>query len=359
MEINIEDLLRQAVAAGASDLHLKVGSAPVARADGTLKRLDGYDDLKPEDTQAIADALFPPRVISAFKETGTADFAFGRQDIGRFRVTAFRQRGSVSLVLKRVVAGSRPFADLGLPRIVEKLARANAGLLLITGPSGSGKTETMASILDWINGNREVSILTVEDPIEVLHPDKRSVVVQREVGVDTPNAAEAVRGSLRHDTDVIMISEIDDPETARAAIVAAETGHLVISSMRTTDPADTIDRVVSLFPATQHKVVRSQLATQLLAIVSQRLVDNQGRGKAMACEVLTSNDRVKDWIIEGAESSVLTDIIKESEFFGMQTLDHSLLGLVIAKTIELPEAIPHARNVHEMRAKAMAAGIDI
>ena len=359
MEINIEELLRQAVSAGASDLHLKVGSAPVARVDGELRRLEGFDDLTPNDTQALAEALFTPIAAANFKTHGTADFAFGRQDVGRFRVTAFRQRGSVSIVLRRVVPGSRPFADLGLPRIVEKLARAEAGLLLVTGPSGSGKTATMASILDWINGNRAVSILTVEDPIEVLHPDKRSVVVQREVGVDTVTAAEAVRGSLRHDTDVILISELDDAETARAAIVAAETGHLVISSMRTTDPADTVDRIVSMFPEPQQRVVRRQLAGQLLAIVSQRLLDNQDRGKALACEVLTSNERVKEWIIDGAESSVLTDIIKESEFFGMQTLDSSLLKLVIDKSIDVTEAIPHVRNVHEMRAKAMAAGIQV
>jgi twitching motility protein PilT len=359
MEINVEELLRQAVSAGATDLHLKVGSPPVARVDGALKRLEGFEDLTPADTQGFAEALFTPGAAATFKEFGTADFAFGRQDVGRFRVTAFRQRGSASVVLRRVVPGSRPFADLGLPRIVEKLARAESGLLLVTGPSGSGKTATMASILDWINGNREVSILTVEDPIEVLHPDKRSVVVQREVGVDTATAAEAVRGALRHDTDVILISELGDAETARAAIIAAETGHLVISSMRTTDPADTVDRVVSMFPEPQQKVVRGQLAAQLLAIVSQRLLDNPDRGKALACEVLTNNERVKEWIIGGAESSVLTDIIKDSEFFGMQTLDQSLLKLVVDKTIELPEAIPHARNVHEMRAKAMAAGIQI
>jgi len=359
MEINIEDLLRQAVSAGASDLHLKVGSAPVARVGGELKRLDGFDDLTPVHTQAYADALFTSRAALDFKETGTADFAYGRQDVGRFRVTVFRQRGSVSVVLRRVVPGSRSFSDLGLPKIVEKLARADAGLLLVTGPSGSGKTATMASIVDWINGNQAVSILTVEDPIEILHPDKRSVVVQREVGVDTPSAAEAIRGALRHDTDVILISEIDDHETARAAITAAETGHLVISSMRTTDPADTVDRIVSLFPESQHKVVRGQLAGQLLAIVSQRLLDNQGRGKALACEVLTNNERVQEWIIGGAQSSTLTDIIKESEFFGMQTLDQSLLKLVIDRSIELPAAIPHARNVHEMRAKAMAAGVQI
>jgi twitching motility protein PilT len=359
MEINIEELLRQAVSAGASDLHLKVGSAPVARIGGELKRLDGFDDLKPADTQAYAEALFTPRAVADFKETGSSDFAYGRHELGRFRVTAFRQRGSVSVVLRRVVPGARTFAELGLPRIVEKLARADSGLLLVTGPSGSGKTATMASILDWINGNRAVSILTVEDPIEVLHPDKRSVVVQREVGVDTPDVAEAVRGALRHDTDVIMVSEIDGPDTARAAIAAAETGHLVISSMRTTDPADTVDRIVSYFPELQQRVVRSQLAAQLIAILSQRLLDNQDQGKVLACEVLTNNERAQEWIIGGAEPSFLIDIIKESEFFGMQTFDAALLKLVIERSVELPVAIPHARNVHEMRAKAMAAGIQI
>lgn len=359
MEINIEDLLRQAVSAGASDLHLKVGSAPVARIGGDLRRVDGFDDLRPADTQAYAEALFTPRAAADFKETGSADFAYGRHEIGRFRVTAFRQRGSVSVVLRRVVPGSRSFSELGLPKVVEKLARADSGLLLVTGPSGSGKTATMASILDWINANRAVSILTVEDPIEVLHPDKRSVVVQREVGVDTPGAAEAIRSAMRHDTDVILISEIADPDTARAAITAAETGHLVISSMRTTDPADTIDRIVSGFPEGQQRVIRGQLASQLLAIVSQRLLDNQEKGKALACEVLTSNERVQEWIIGGSESSTLIEIIKESEFFGMQTLDAALLKLVVERSVELPVAIPHARNVHEMRAKAMAAGIQI
>lgn len=359
MEPNIEELLRQAVSAGASDLHLKVGSAPVARVGGELHRLDGLSDLTPVDTQAYAEALFTPRAAADFKETGTADFAYGRQDVGRFRVTAFRQRGSVSIVLRRVVPGSRSFTDLGLPRIVEKLASAESGLLLITGPSGSGKTATTASILDWINANRAVSILTVEDPIEILHPDKRSVVVQREVGVDTPTAAEAVRGALRHDTDIIMISELDDHETARAAITAAETGHLVISSMRTTDPADTVDRIVSYFPEAQQKVARNQLAAQMLAIVSQRLLEAQDGGKSLACEVLTNNERVQEWIIGGAESATLLEIMKDSEFFGMQTFDQALLKLVLAKSVDLPVAVPHARNVHEMRAKAMAAGIQI
>jgi twitching motility protein PilT len=359
MEINIEDLLRRAVSVGATDLHLKVGSPPVARVAGDLERLDGFDALKPADTQAYAEALFTPRAALDFKETGTADFAFGRQEIGRFRVTTFRQRGSVSVVLRRVVPGSMSFAELGLPRIVEKLAGEKSGLLLVTGPSGSGKTATISSMLDWINANRAVSILTVEDPIEVLHPDKRSVVVQREVGVDTPSAADAIRSAMRHDSDVLMVSEIVDAETARAAIAAAETGHLVISSMRTTDPADTIDRIVSLFPESQQRVVRAQLAAQLLAIMSQRLLESQDQGRSLACEVLTNNERVQEWVIGGAEPAALIDIIKESEFFGMQTMDAALLRLVVDKSVDLPMAIPYARNVHEMRAKAMAAGIPL
>jgi len=359
MEVNIEDLLRRVVSLGATDLHLKVGSPPVARVSGDLERLEGFEALKPADTQAYAEALFTPGGARDFKDTGTADFAFGRQDIGRFRVTAFRQRGSVSVVLRRVFPGTMSFADLGLPRIVEKLAAESSGLLLVTGASGSGKTSTMASILDWINTHRAVSILTIEDPIEVLHPDKRSVVEQREVGVDTPSAADAVRSAMRHDNDVLMISEFDDTETARAAIAAAETGHLVISSMRTTDPADTIDRIVSLFPVSQQRVVRGQLAAQLLAIISQRLLESQDKGKTLACKVLTNNERVQEWIIGGAEASSLIDIMKESEFFGMQTMDAALLRLVIEKSIELPVAVPYARNVHELRAKAMAAGIQL
>jgi twitching motility protein PilT len=359
MEINIDDLLGRAVSIGATDLHLKVGSQPVARVAGELERLDGFEALKPADTQAYAEALFTPRGARDFKETGTADFAYGRQEIGRFRVTAFRQRGSVSVVLRRVFPGAMSFSDLGLPRVVEKLAAETSGLLLVTGPSGSGKTATMASIIDWINTNKALSILTVEDPIEVLHPDKRSVVEQREVGVDTPSAADAVRGAMRHDNDVLMISELDDADTARAAIAAAETGHLVISSMRTTDPADTIDRIVSFFPEPQERIIRGQLAAQLLAILSQRLLESPANGKSLACEVLTSNERVQEWIIGGAEASILIDVIKESEFFGMQTMDAALLKLVVDRSIELPTAIPFARNVHEMRAKAMAAGIQL
>lgn len=359
MEHNIDELLRQAVAAGASDVHLKVGSSPVLRVDGELRRIDNYESLRPGDIQTFAEALFTKKGSEDFKKYGSADFAYGRQELGRFRVTAFRQRGSVSLVLRRVVPGSKTFAELGLPPILERFSKEKAGILMVTGPSGSGKTSTMASIVDWINTNRGVSILTIEDPIEVLHPDKKSVVVQREIGVDTPDPAEAVRGALRHDTDVILVSEIEDEETARAVVAAAETGHLVVTSMRTTDPADTINRIISLFPESQEQVVRGQLAAQLLAIVSQRLIETKAGSRVLACEVLTNNERAQEWMLSGGDATFLLELIKDSEFFGMQTFDQSLLKLVLDNVVELPMALPYARNGHEMKAKAMAAGVQI
>ena len=359
MELNIDEVLERAVSAGASDVHLKVGSPPIARIDGELRRLEGFEPLRPADTQGYAEGMFTPKAATDFKESGTADFAYGRHEIGRFRVSAFRQRGSLSMVLRRVVPGSKSFEELGLPRAMEKVAGSQSGLILVTGPSGSGKTTTMSSMIDWINSNRGAAILTVEDPIEVLHPDKRSVVAQRELGVDTANMAQAIRGAMRHDTDVIMISDLSDPATATAAIDAAETGHLVISSMRTTDPAETINRLISMYPESQKSVVRSQLASQIRAIISQLLVETAESGLVLVAEILTNNERMQEWILGGSEGSFLVEIIKESGFHGMQTFDQSLLKHVVEHTVEIDSALPFARNAHEMKAKALSAGITI
>lgn len=359
METNIDQLLQRAVDAGASDIHLKAGSAPIVRIDSELRRLDGFEPLRPADTQAYGEEIFTPKAASDFKDTGSADFAYGRHEIGRFRVTAFRQRGSVSLVLRRVVPGAKSFAELGLPKIVEKVASLKSGLVLVTGPSGSGKTTTMASILDWINTNRGTSILTIEDPIEVLHPDKRSVVAQREVGVDTTDMAVAIKGAMRHDTDVIMISELATYETAAAAIDAAETGHLVLSSMRTTDPAETINRFISFFPDSQRDVVRGQLAAQTKAVFSQLLLDTRESGQVLACEVLTSNERAQEWILGGGDPNFLVEIIKESGFHGMQTFDQAILKHVVDQVVDVEAALAYARNTHEIKAKALAAGVSV
>ena len=359
MEKNVDALLKTAVDHGASDIHLKVGSAPIVRIEGELRRLDGYDPLRPADTLAYAEAMFTEKAGRDFKETGSTDFAYGRHELGRFRATAFRQRGSVSLVLRRVVPGSKSFSELGLPKAMEKIASGKSGLVLVTGPSGSGKTTTMASIIDWINSNQGRAIITIEDPIEVLHPDKRSVVVQREVGVDTGDMADAIRATMRHDTDVIMISELSDPAVARAAIDAAETGHLVISSMRTSDPADTVQRLISMFPESQHRVVRSQLAASLKAIISQILFDAGESGLVLACEVLTANERTQEWILGGEEASFLVEVIKEGAFHGMQTFDQALLNHVLGGGVQLDSVLPYLRNIHEVKAKAQAAGIAI
>lgn len=357
METNIDDLLSRAVDLDATDVHLKVGSPPIIRTQGDLRRMGEFDSLKPDDTEKHAEEIFTPKAAEDFAANGVADFAYGKHELGRFRVTAFRQRGSVSLVLRRVVSGSRGFAELGLPRVVEKVAAEASGLVLVTGPSGSGKTTTVSSMLDWINTNRARAILTVEDPIEVLHPDKQSVVVQREIGVDSPDMASAVRSAMRHDVDVIMISEIGDPATAQAAIDASETGHLVISTMRTSDPAETVSRLVSMFPESQRPVIRGQLAQQLKAIVSQLLVERPNGAPVMACEVLTANERAQEWVISGDDASTLVDIIKESAFHGMQTFDQALLKYVVDRTVEIDVVLRHVRNTHELRAKAMAAGI--
>ncbi|HET9259355.1 MAG TPA: PilT/PilU family type 4a pilus ATPase [Acidimicrobiia bacterium] len=359
MDNNVDALLKQAVHHGASDLHLKVGSAPIVRIDGALRRLEGYESLGPTETQAYAEAMFTEKAAADFAETGSADFAYGRQELGRFRATAFRQRGSVSLVLRRVVPGSRSFSELGLPQAMERIASSSSGLILVTGPSGSGKTTTMASIIDWINSNRGKAIITIEDPIEVLHPDKRSVVVQREVGVDTSDMATAVRAAMRHDTDVILISEIASLDVARAAIDAAETGHLVVSSMRTSDPADTVNRLISFFPDAQQAIVRGQLAAQLKAVISQILVDSGEAGQVLACEVLTNNERAQEWIMGREEPSLLVEVIKESSFHGMQTFDQALLSHVLGGSVKIDSILPFVRNTHEVKAKAMAAGISV
>lgn len=356
--MTLDDLLKRAVESRASDIHLKVGSPPVIRVDGELQRLQDVPALRPADTDAIAQSIMSSRAAEAFKEHNEADFAFGRQDLGRFRVNAFRQRGSVSLVLRRVSPGAPSLDRLGLPPIIRKLASEQRGLVLVTGPSGSGRTTTLAAIVEHINASRPVSIVTVEDPIEVLFPDKQAVVTQREIGVDTAGYGEAVRRAMRQDADVIMLSEIGDPEAAMAAISAAETGHLVLAAMHTADPADTVTRFVNLFPTSLQQIARAQLAACLKGIVSQRLVDGTSGRRVLAAEVLTGNSRIQELIVQSAAPEAFLEMMRESEFFGMQTFDQALLHLVKQQHVGVTTALPYVRNSHEFRARAMEAGID-
>jgi twitching motility protein PilT len=358
MAMTLDELLRRAVEAGASDIHLKVGSPPVIRVDGELERMPNLPALRPKDTEAIANSIFTPRAADTFAEENEVDFAIGRQDLGRFRVSAYRQRGSVSVVMRRVVPGVPSLERLGLPPVVRKLASESKGLVLITGPSGSGRTTSLAAVVEHINSSRSVSVITIEDPIEVLFPDKKAVVTQREVGVDTPSYAEAIRRAMRQDADVIMLTEIADPETAAAAISAAETGHLVLAAMHTADPADTIQRYVNFFATAMQGTVRAQLGAYLKGIVSQRLIDGANGGRVLATEVLTGNNRIAELLTNEARPDAFIEMMKESEFFGMQTFDQAVLNLVKEHRIDVPTALPFVRNSHEFRAKAMEAGID-
>ena len=359
MAMTLDELLRRAVEARASDIHLKVGSPPVIRVDGDLQRMSDLPALRPKDTEAIANSIFTPRAADTFAAGNEVDFAIGRQDLGRFRVNVYRQRGSVSVVMRRVVPGVPTLDRLGLPPIVRKLATEQKGLVLITGPSGSGRTTTLAAIVEHINATRPVAIVTVEDPIEVLFPDKQAVVTQREIGVDTESYAEAIRRALRQDADVLMLSEITDPETASAAIGAAETGHLVLAAMHTADPADTIQRFVNFFPTAMQGIVRSQLGAYLKGIISQRLIDSTSGGRVLAAEVLTGNNRIAELVANDARADAFLDMMKESEFFGMQTFDQAVLNLVKEQRVDVSTALPFVRNSHEFRAKAMEAGIEV
>jgi twitching motility protein PilT len=357
--MTLEDLLRRAVESNASDVHLKVGSPPVIRIAGELRRMEDLPALKPADTEAISQTIFTPRAAAEFNDKNEVDFAFGRQDLGRFRVNAYRQRGSVSIVMRRVVPGVPSLDRLGLPPIIKKLANESRGLVLVTGPSGSGRTTTMAAVVEHINANRPVSIITIEDPIEVLFPDKMAVVTQREIGVDTAGYGEAIRRAMRQDADVIMLSEIADSEAAAAAIAAAETGHLVIAAMHTADPADTITRFVNYFPTSLQRTARGQLANHRRGVVSQRLIDATTGGRVLAAEVLTGNARIQELVNAEAPADAFLEMMRDSEFFGMQTFDQAVLNLVKQQRIAVPTALPFVRNSHEFRAKAMEAGIEV
>ncbi len=359
MAMKLEDLLRRAVDASASDVHLKVGAPPCMRIDGELRRMEDLETLKPGDTEAYAQVIFTQKAANDFKTFGEADFAYGRQDLGRFRVSAFRQRGSLSLVMRHVVPGVPSLERLGLPPIVKRLASETRGLLLVAGSSGSGRTTSAAGIIEHINASRPVSIVTIEDPIEILFPDKMAIVAQREIGVDVADYASGIRRATRQNSDVIMVSEIADRETASAALAAAETGHLVVATMHTSDPFETIGRFIGFFPADQQRLVRIQFASQLVGVIAQVLVDSvTGGNRALATEILVGTPKVEELIASAAPREDYLEMIKDSTFTGMQSFDQSLFGQVQAGRVSVQNALLYARSTHEFRAKAMEAGID-
>jgi twitching motility protein PilT len=347
--LDLDQLLRFAVEQGSSDVHVKVGSRPRLRIDGHLSEA-AFDTVEPADTERLAAAIMSNARLAEFQAVGEADFMYGIAGLGRFRVSVFRQRGWVGLVLRRVLPGIPGFEALTLPAAVRGLADRPHGLVLVTGLAGSGKTATLAAMVDHINTSRECHIVTIEDPVEVLHADKRSIVDQREVATDTPNAYSALVHALRQDPDVIMVSHLPDAETAWAALQAAETGHLVLATMATTSAVDTVDRLVEMFDPHRQRQARALLATALCGIVSQRLLPRaRGRGRVPAVEVLIANSRVSDRILDATLCHELEHEMAQGDLYGMQTFDQSLMHLYRAGLIGRTDALAHANEPAEMR----------
>jgi twitching motility protein PilT len=356
--VDLTSLLRTLAEEGGSDLHLKVGVPPTIRVDGRLRRLPGNPLTNADTTQAVQQIL-PTDRRERLEGQNEADFAYSVAGLGRFRVNVFHQRGSISVVLRRVRVGSPGFDDLGLPAVVGHLADAPRGLILVAGATGSGKTTTLAAMIDYINARKPVHILTIEDPIEVVHTDRMATVNQRELGIDTDDFAKAMRAAMRQDPDVILIGEMRDPDTVSAALAAGETGHLVLSTLHTTNAVETVNRVVDFFSADQQHQVRITLATALLGVICQRLVPRAGGGRIPALEVLVNNGRVADRIIDPKRTSEIHQIIEEGGYYGMLTFDQSLLTLVHNGLVTVDDALHSASNAHDFSLMLEQAGIRI
>jgi twitching motility protein PilT len=362
MVVKIDDLLRGATACGASDLHIKAGSPPVMRVDGELKPVANSSRLTQDDTLDMAFSIMSNRQKQRFKETSEVDIAYGLSGVGRFRANVFQQRGTVSMVLRVIPDKVRTMSDLGLPPAVEQIGAEQRGLILVTGATGSGKSSTLAALIDHINSTRGGHIVTIEDPIEFLHRDKKSFISQREVDVDTRSFAEALRGALRQDPDVILVGEMRDHETIETALTAAETGHLVLSTLHTLDATETVTRIVSSFPPHQQKSVRLQLAGILRAVISMRLVRAaNGVGRVPAAEIMISTGTIRDYIANEEKTPLIRDAIAAgTSQYGMQTFDQSLFNLFQSGLITLEEALRGASNPDEfrMRVSGICTGND-
>jgi twitching motility protein PilT len=346
--VDLNTVLARAVELGASDVHLKVGQPPIVRRDGELGLLPDHPPIGEADTEAalalVAD-LHPAR-LQAFHETGELDIAYAVEGLPRFRVNGFRQRGSISFAFRVIPKHIPSFEELRLPKGVERLAEEHRGLVLVTGATGSGKTTTLAALIDHINRTRRHHIVTIEDPIEILHKDQGCIVNQREVGLDTESFLAAIRRVLRQDPDVILIGELRDAETAETALKAAESGHLVFSTMHTIDSAETINRLIEFFPAVKQEQIRVILAGVLRGVISQRLLPRVASGRVAAVEVMVNNSRIADLIRE-QRSEEVHDAIAEGEFFDMQTFTAALIELVLEGEIDREVAASAATNRHD------------
>ncbi len=351
--MNLNDLLKLTFERRASDLHVKVGVPPILRIDGKLMPLENEKRLNQEDATAIASSIMNPVQKTKFNEKNELDMAYAVPGLGRFRVNVFKQRGSVGMVFRQVPAKILNFDDLMLPSVLSKVASEQRGLILVTGTTGSGKSTTLAAMIDYINTSRTANIVTIEDPIEFLHRDKKSIVNQREIGSDTFSFSDALRSALRQDPDVILVGEMRDFETISTALIAAETGHLVLSTLHTLDAAETINRIITVFPPYQQKQVRMQLASVVKGIISQRLVARaDGKGRVAAVEVMLGTLSVRESIIDESKTRQVPSIIAAGlVHYGMQTFDQSLLMLYKKGLITYEEALMTASNPDDFALK--------
>jgi twitching motility protein PilT len=351
--VDLTELLRVAVASGASDLHLKVGSYPMMRVNGVLLVASEAKRLERADTEAMAGVLFSPEHLEKFRKAQEVDLAYSVPGLGRFRCNVFQQRGTVGIVLRVIPTRVRNIDELGLPPVLKRIAQEERGLVLVTGTTGSGKSTTLAAMIDHINSTRSCHIMTVEDPIEYLHRDYQSIVNQREVAVDTKSFSHALRSALRQDPDVILVGEMRDFETVETALLAAETGHLVLSTLHTLDATETVNRIIAVFPPHQQRQIRIQLASVIKAAISQRLLPRaDGLGRVPAVEVMISTPFIRDCIVDKDKTAQIHGAIASgTSQYGMQTFDQSIFTLYQQGFVTLEEALRWASNVDEFKLK--------
>ena len=351
MAFDLDHALRYLIAAEGSDLHLKIPSYPLVRLHGSLEPIPGTERLYPEDTQrALEQMLDDPEKLEEFESENEVDFSYSVEGLGRFRVNAFMQRGSISVVMRALPGIIKAVEELGLPEVVTRLAEEERGIILLTGTTGSGKSTTLAAMIDHMNRTMSKHIVTIEDPIEFLHRDRSSIINQREVGQDTASFKRALRRVLRQDPDTILVGEMRDEETVHTALSAAETGHLVLSTLHTVDAAETINRIIDFFPPHQQQQARAMIAGTLKGIVSQRLVRTaDGKGRVACCEIMVMTGRVHDMIMDPKLTGQLPEVIAEGGYYGMQTFDQHLLHHLQAGRITYEDALHVATSPHDFK----------
>jgi twitching motility protein PilT len=354
---DVEAALRQLVDKGGSDLHLKVGSRPLFRVDGDLAPATEGQTLAPQDTEQALEALLRDEAkLKEFAQEHEVDFSFEISELARYRLNAFQQRGVISMAIRAIPHRISTIEELSLPAVVRDLAEEERGIVLLTGTTGSGKSTTLAAMIDHMNETMSKHIVTIEDPIEFVHQDKRSVINQREVGMDTASFDRALRRVLRQDPDVILIGEMRDEETVRAALSAAETGHLVLSTIHTVDAVESINRMLDFFPPHQHDQARSMIAGTIKGVISQRLVPGARGGRVAACEILRMTGRVRDMIVDHTQTGKLSEVVATGSYYGMQTFDQALFGHVKADRVTFDDAMKVASSPADFKLLMQADG---